>query len=160
MAVAFKEWASVCEALGRGEQDVIIRKGGIHEGREGFQFEHERFYLFPTLFHKQVGQVKELARHWAPDSEKKVYEVGELVEIRYCCRVLRVEALRDWEQVMALDGRHVYAESLVRERFEWEGKGMLAGAINVAYVETEELATPLVVEYKKSHGGCRSWVEV
>ncbi|MFL6569175.1 MAG: DUF1802 family protein, partial [Chthoniobacterales bacterium] len=35
-SIGFKEWALVCEALGRGEQRIIIRKGGIAEGRDGF----------------------------------------------------------------------------------------------------------------------------
>jgi hypothetical protein len=35
-SVGFKEWALVCEALGRGEQTIILRKGGIAEGRGGF----------------------------------------------------------------------------------------------------------------------------
>jgi hypothetical protein len=37
-SIAFKEWAIVCEALGRGGQSIILRKGGIAEGREGFSF--------------------------------------------------------------------------------------------------------------------------
>ena len=31
-AVAFKEWAGVCDALLQGRQAIIIRKGGISEG--------------------------------------------------------------------------------------------------------------------------------
>ena len=38
MSIAFKEWAIICEALGAGVQSIILRKGGIHEGREGFSF--------------------------------------------------------------------------------------------------------------------------
>ena len=33
MRTAFKEWAIVVDALGRGEQIIILRKGGISEGR-------------------------------------------------------------------------------------------------------------------------------
>src|SRR5437870_6227885 len=57
MRVAFKEWAVVVDALGRGEQIVIFRKGGISEGRKGFSLEHEKFLLFPTLFHQQRESV-------------------------------------------------------------------------------------------------------
>ena len=39
---AFKEWAIVVDALGRGRQSVILRKGGIAEGRGGFRPEHAR----------------------------------------------------------------------------------------------------------------------
>ena len=57
-SVGFKEWALVCEALGRGEQTVLLRKGGIAEGRAGFGFRHSEFFLFPTFFHEQIEKVR------------------------------------------------------------------------------------------------------
>ena len=45
-SIGFKEWAVVCEALGSGRQSIILRKGGIAEGREGFSFKHREFFLF------------------------------------------------------------------------------------------------------------------
>src|SRR2546423_10206537 len=57
-SVGFKEWSLVCDALGRGRQSVILRKGGIAEGREGFSFRHREFFLFPTFFHEQITKVR------------------------------------------------------------------------------------------------------
>src|SRR5205823_8851132 len=57
-SVGFKEWAMVCEALGRGRQSIILRKGGIAEGRDGFSFKHNEFLLFPTWFHEQPQKVR------------------------------------------------------------------------------------------------------
>jgi hypothetical protein len=37
MRVAFKEWAVVVDALPRGEQTVILRKGGLGGQLEQFQ---------------------------------------------------------------------------------------------------------------------------
>ncbi len=48
----------VCEAMGCGEQCVIVRKGGLAEGRDGFAFRHSEFFLFPTWFHEQVASVR------------------------------------------------------------------------------------------------------
>ncbi|MGV3757322.1 MAG: DUF1802 family protein [Verrucomicrobiota bacterium] len=56
MNVAFKEWAIVVDALGRGEQIILLRKGGISEGRGGFQVEHPQFLFWPTLFSPAAGQ--------------------------------------------------------------------------------------------------------
>ena len=42
-AIAFKEWAGVCQALGDGRQTIIVRKGGIDEGPAGFRPEHRGF---------------------------------------------------------------------------------------------------------------------
>src|SRR5580658_5203976 len=57
MKHAFKEWAIVVDALLRGEQIIIFRKGGLIEGAGGFQIEHPEFLLFPTLFHQQRESV-------------------------------------------------------------------------------------------------------
>ena len=158
MKKAFKEWYAVCEALGRGDQDVIIRKGGIHEGRDGFRFEHEQFYLFPTLFHKQVDMLTDRARADFPDPSKSSWEVGDIVPVRYHCSITSVVEMHDWDEVLNLRTRHVYAESLLRERFDWSGKGMAAGSVQVAHVNVTKLEPALDVVYQKSMGGCRSWI--
>ena len=49
---AFKEWAVVVDALGRGEQVLILRKGGIRESRGEFHVDHTSFWLFPTQYHE------------------------------------------------------------------------------------------------------------
>lgn len=160
MAVAFKEWHAVCEALGNRAQDILIRKGGIHEAKGGFRFEHGEFYLFPTLFHRQADSVKSVAHQWLKNDHKRNWGVGELVEVRWRCKVDRVEVLSDWAEVQELDSRHVYTENLIRERFEWEGNGAEKGSIQVAYVKVEKLEHPLLISYEKRHGGCRSWLEI
>jgi len=55
---AFKEWSLVCRAIGTGLTSLILRKGGIHEGRRGFHFDHDAFWLFPTSFHAQREQLR------------------------------------------------------------------------------------------------------
>ncbi len=53
---SLREWAATCEAIARGEQIVLIRKGGIAEGPDGFAVEALRFALLPTLFHQHGGE--------------------------------------------------------------------------------------------------------
>src|ERR1700731_2548094 len=55
---AFKEWAIVCASIERGETSLIFRKGGIAEGRKGFQFKYRHFFLFPTYFHEQIERTR------------------------------------------------------------------------------------------------------
>ena len=45
---ALKEWSTVIDALGRGDQVILIRKGGIAD--PPFGVEADRFYLFPPTF--------------------------------------------------------------------------------------------------------------
>ncbi|TAE78387.1 MAG: DUF1802 family protein [Verrucomicrobia bacterium] len=153
MANGFKEWQVVCDALASGRQSLILRKGGIHEGRAGFSFAEESFFLFPTRFHNQDQFVREgrveLLPEWVP---------GETVRITHWCEASWARTLNDWEQVAALAPFHVWTEDTIRQRFDWEGKGMSAGSIHVALVRVFKLAEPWEFAYEAKYGGCRSWV--
>lgn len=153
MASGFKEWQVVCDALASGRQSLILRKGGIHEGRAGFVFAEESFFLFPTRFHNQDQFVREgvvAARpEWVP---------GETVRVTHWCEALWARTLTDWERVAALEPFHIWTEETIRQRFDWEGKGMAAGSIHVALVRVLALPRPWEFPYEAKYGGCRSWV--
>ncbi len=151
----FKEWDVVCEAIGNGRQDVIFRKGGIHEGREGFSFKHKNFYLFPTLFHAQEDYVTEGS---AP--VRSEWQVGDAVEIKFLCKATKAVTLTTWEEVLAYQDRHIWTEQTIRDRFDWEGKGMHTGSIHIAELSVQKLEKPWVLSYEKKYGGCRSWLEL
>ncbi len=155
MAIGFKEWKLVCDALASGKQDVIFRKGGIHEGREGFSFKHEAFFLFPTLFHAQDQMCVE-----GVSPEKKEWEPGDQMMVQYYCKAVRAETLTSWQDVEALRDRHIWTDEVIQERFDWEGKGMASGSIHVAFIETYTLPEPWSFLYEKRYGGCRSWLEL
>ena len=153
--VGFKELAPVCEALAKGKTSLILRKGGIAEGRDGFDFAHQNFWLFPTFFHQDSKNLKEdfrigLSNLPAPDDERKTVVIGGHVEI------IKSVTLRDWQAVAALDSFHPWAEELVRERFEYKDAGL-----KVALVRVRNLPEPIEISYEKGlYGGCRSWVEL
>jgi hypothetical protein len=155
MAQAFKEWQVVCDALAGGRQSVILRKGGIHEGREGFSFAHKSFFLFPTKFHAQLDQVRE--GEFTPEKE---WEVGDSIEITHHAEALFAVTLEDWKQVESLEPYHIYSEQTIRDRFDWSGKGMNSGSIHMAFVKVSKLEEPWVLTYEKRFGGCRSWFEL
>jgi hypothetical protein len=147
-SVGFKEWALVCEALGRGEQTVLLRKGGIAEGREGFGFRHSEFFLFPTFFHEQIVKVR------TPGAEIPAARPGE-IEIRYFAKLEAEKKITSWPIAAALEPFHILQESLVRERFEYKEAGL-----HVALVRVFRLEPRWMLEDKPAYGGCRSWVEM
>jgi hypothetical protein len=151
--IAFKEWQVVCDALASGRQSILLRKGGIHEGRQGFSFAHESFSLFPTRFHAQGEQVREGDVREMPE-----WQPGDIMRITHHAEAVSAVTLDDWEKVAALEPLHIYSEATVRDRFDWEGKGMSAGSIHVALVRVRELAEPWELPYQPSFGGCRSWI--
>lgn len=153
--VGFKEWQVVCDALFTGRQSILLRKGGIHEGREGFSFAHESFFLFPTRFHALPNQVREGEVSVLPE-----WQPGEMVHITHHVEAQWAITLTDWQKVAALEPRHIYAEATVRDRFDWQGKGMASGSIHLALVRVRQLATPWEFPYEAKYGGCRSWVNL
>ncbi len=148
-SVGFKEWALVCDALGRGEQRVIVRKGGIAEGRDGFSFKHREFFLLPTFFHEQIGKTR------LADPVLPVQRDGE-IEVRYFARVDDAKLITSWNEVEQLEPLHVLSRAVVRERF---GYGESAG-LHVAFVRVFRLEPAWILPDQKSYRGCRSWVQL
>ena len=154
-SIGFKEWQVVCDALASGRQSILLRKGGIHEGRQGFSFAHESFFLFPTRFHALADQVREGEVKVLPE-----WQPGDVIRITHHAEALWAVTLTDWEKVAGLEPLHIYSEQTVRDRFDWEGKGMASGSIHLALVRVRELATPWEFPYEANYGGCRSWVNL
>ncbi len=143
----FKEWALVCDALGRGEQSLILRKGGIAEGRSGFAFEHPEFFLFPTFFHGQIVKTRGAGAALPTQREG-------VIEIRYFARVEFSAVIADWETAGALAPFHILQPEVVRERFEYDD----APGIHVAFLRVLRLEHAWTFLDAPRYGGCRSWV--
>jgi hypothetical protein len=154
-SIGFKEWQVVCEALASGRQSILLRKGGIHEGRQGFSFAHESCFFFTTRFHAIADQVREGEVKVMPE-----WQPGDTLRITHHAEARWAVTLTDWEKVAALEPLHIYSEATVRDRFDWEGKGMASGSIHVALIRVRELAVPWEFPYEARYGGCRSWINL
>lgn len=150
MSAAFKEWALVCEALGNGKQSVILRKGGIAEGREGFSFQHEEFFLFPTWFHEQLSKTV------LPEGTVMPEEPGDEIEIRYAATLEWTRVVEDLDRVYSLREFHILHDDVVRERFHYKDRQ----GIHVALVRIFRLDPPRRISNDEKFGGCRSWIEL
>src|ERR1043166_4953667 len=93
---ALKEWSNVIDALGRGDQVILIRKGGIADPK--FGVEAERFYLYPTFFHQQQSEPEDVTiTHWCEVvRSRRVNDLETLyrlepadVTITHWCEVVR-----------------------------------------------------------------------
>jgi hypothetical protein len=154
MIPGFKEWTLVCEALGRGVQSMIIRKGGIAEGRAGFRFQHEEFLLFPTLFHEQVAKLK-----LPPETPLPSPRADGQHEITLRARVEWTRDVADLEVVRRLAPFHLWQDSEIEKRFRYEEEKGKPG-VSVALVRIERLSAPLVFPDSPKYGGCRSWIQL
>jgi hypothetical protein len=155
MAIAFKEWALVCEALGSGEQSLILRKGGIAEGKAGFGFQHKEFFLFPTWFHGQIDKIRKVDVV-LPGQAPGQIAISHAVVIEWSGRIEEKAA------VLRLEELHVLDASVIEERFVYDtNSGSLGGqGIHVAFVRVYRLEPPTTLPMEKGFGGCRSWIEL
>jgi len=155
MRVAFKEWAVVVDALGRGEQIIILRKGGISEGAGGFKVEHSEFLLAPTLFHQQRESVIDSAQRRF-DQISPEFPKPDQLRISCFARVVEWKQLTSIESLQALRGQHIWREEVLSERFEWgRTSGIYALVLRVFRLpKSRELAM------LPSYAGCKSWIEL
>jgi hypothetical protein len=133
---ALKEWSNVVVALGRGEQVVLIRKGGIAD--PSFGVDAERFYLYPTFFHQG-------------ESENR-----PVVTITHWCEVVKSWTVHDGEQLTRLESLVVLPRETIDARYRFRPDQ----ALYVIAVRTFALAQPVTVKFRDEYGGCRSWVSL
>ena len=155
MRAAFKEWAIVVDALGRGEQILILRKGGISEGRGGFKMEHERFLLLPTLFHQQRESVipSAQARY---DVIAPGFAPEDKLRLEFFAEVVQAKQLHSLAEANALHGQHIWRDEVIAERFDWgQSKAIFALAVRV-----HRLPQMVELPMRSAYGGCKSWIQV
>lgn len=150
----------MCDALGSGDQSVILRKGGIHEGGGGFSFDHSQFALFPTLFHEQHQHLRTRPAGEDHPGEVPEYQPGDKVVIRYWASLSSVWNLGDWHAIEKLEPFHIWTRETIRERFEWSKSAADSPGIKMALVRIYRLEQPWQIEYQRNHGGCRSWLKL
>lgn len=133
---ALKEWSNVIDALGRGDQVVLIRKGGIADAT--FGVEAQAFYLYPTFFHQGESEPRPSVTitHWA--------------EVVRTWRVAGLEQLSRLEPLVAIP----------RETLEARYRFRPDQALHILGVRVWKLAAPVEVRFLEEYAGCRSWLSV
>ena len=173
MPIAFKEWAVTVRALAEGEQLITLRKGGIREENKHFEIEHDRFFLYPTFDHQQVGMVRESHRPelgraleegvWAdgePPASALDTPTGvpqpERVRIRAWAEVAASYLITDPRAVDALSPFYVWTSDYAEKRLRWKRRHPL----HVILLRTYRIPRPVTVKVRDEYGGCRSFREI
>src|SRR5262245_3765320 len=115
---ALKEWAVVCDALERGRQVVLLRKGGILEYRQGFEVKHEKFLMFPTFEHQSKDH---LQPGYAGMLDKVTASAPEAGKTMLSCfaQSTVVRELTDRSLLKRLEKFHIWNESYVNARMDY-----------------------------------------
>ena len=155
-APAFKEWEAIVEALGQGAQIIILRKGGIAEGRAGFQARHPKFWLFPTQYHQQWEKTKpELRRFLAPSTL-----TDKEIPLHYFAEVTDAVYLSSWDQVARLNDAHFWDEEILRERFGYQDRPGMEAGLHLLIVRVSRINLAHRLKASPEYEGCKSWIEV
>ena len=153
---AFKEWAVIVDALGRGEQSLILRKGGIQEASRAFRVDHDQFFLFPTFEHQNEEDLAAKASSRLEKIQSGVTQGASDIPIQFYA------VLEDWIRVehlgplRAIKRFHAWSERAVEKRFQWGGKPGLYALV----VRVFKLAAVFQLKPKNSYAGCKSWVSL
>jgi len=146
--IAFKEWASVVEAIGQGRQILLLRKGGIAEG-SGFQLLHREFLFFPTHEHQHARFLRPEFAHLVGGEEA---DVG----IRLLARVAGVVPAPDIEMLRAAREHYIWNDDYLRQRYDYRPELPL----QMILVRAWRLPGEHRIPNRPSYTGCKSWVNL
>ena len=152
--IAFKEWAVVVDALGGGEQILILRKGGIHETGGQFRVDYQQFWFLPTQFHEAATAV-------VPAKHPRLRDLAtngsrDHICIEYYGVVDCVLRLDHVEQIDRLAGCHIWTDLVLRERFAFGRECGLYALLTRVYRQP----VPVTIRWHERYGGCKSWVQL
>ena len=152
---ALKEWATVLEAMGRGEQLLLIRKGGLIEPGSGFELIAKTFVFYPTFEHQAVNYLRPphqsyfntALRHRAPDGQVRFDLIGVAVDSVQSCDASIIERLSAF---------HIYNQAFVSQRLKWQPEQPLM----IVLIRAFRLPHPMILPVAAAYAGCKSWVEL
>ncbi len=153
--LALKEWAVAVDVMGRGDQVLMLRKGGIHRDDKEFRVVHPEFFLYPTFEHQQPDLLKE-RYHGDLAGTMEADDIPGLVTLEYWCQVTDKFQLSDERALDLLSPHHIWTDYYARKRLHWRPKQPLTVALLRLYRLQQPQALPVLDEYQ----GCKSWVEL
>lgn len=151
--VALKEWAVVVEAMTRGRQCLLLRKGGVADPDETFELEHREFFLFPTFEHQKRDQVRpefhplfdEVVAHPPPAGHIRL---PLYAGVAGHWRVASADALQ------GLEATHIWTPEFLAMRLAYKPEIPTWALL----VRVYRLPKPPAIPNLPAYAGCKSWV--
>ena len=153
--MALKEWAITIEAMAKGDQVLLLRKGGIHENGKDFRVIHREFLFYPTYLHQKEDLIQPAHQHGLRQMLEQPHDV-EKVNFRYWAKAEEVLEISDQKKVDDLEPHYIWTTGYAQSRLHW--KPMLP--LSVLLIRVYKLETSVNVPYIPEYGGCTSWVEI
>ncbi len=151
---ALKEWAVITQALDKGQQLLILRKGGIKEQKRQFVLEKEEFLLYPTYEHQRRDLLK--PQYYTQLEETMTLQSNGSVEVSNLARVNEALEITDPDKVEALSHFYICTTNYAHYRLNWRPKKPLS----ILLLRVFRLPQPRTLPVLERYGGCTSWVEL
>ena len=153
--MALKEWAVTVEAMAKGDQVLLLRKGGIHEDGKDFRVIHREFLFYPTYLHQKEDLLQPA---YQPVLRKLLEQPqdNDRITFSYWARAEELLEISEQEKVDNLESHHIWTTAYAQSKLHW--KPMLP--MSVLFLRIYKLEQPATVPYLPEYGGCTSWVEV
>lgn len=152
---ALKEWAAIEQLLGSGEFVLLLRKGGLWERRDGFEVEHRRFWIFPTLYHQNPSELRpEFAA--ALDSATAAHRGPDEVRLEHFAEVTDAFRLESLDTLHALAEQQALTLPTIESRFHYRNRPYLHALV----LRVHRLPGPVVIPNTLDYEGCISWVRL
>ena len=154
-SLALKEWAVAVKALSKGEQILILRKGGIHRADKEFRVVHPEFLLYPTYEH-QRRELVQTTSHLDLEHTLIENENPELIEFSHWCKVTDKFEVSEQDVLDNIAPYHIWTPDYASKRLRWRPKQPLT----IALLRMYSMEHPQSLSVLDEYGGCKSWVEL
>ena len=153
--IALKEWAITVDAMARGDQVLLLRKGGIHEDGKDFRVIHREFLFYPTYLHQKENLIQPA---YQPALRRMLEQPQDpdKISFGYWAKAEEVLEISDQKKVDDLEPHYIWTTAYAQSKLHW--KPMLP--LSVLLLRVYHLEQPVTVPYLPEYGGCTSWVEV
>ncbi len=142
-------------ALLQGRQQILLRKGGIHEKAFETPDHDGGFLLFPTVAHAHAERTR--AEHQDLIALGAADVTDDAVVIRAGVHLVGTVEVQDPTRLPDLEDLHIWtSESIQRDRVAFRPTKPLT----VMVVQVTALPTPLTLPRRDSYGGCTSWLDL
>ena len=153
--VSLKEWGAAIHALLQGRQQILLRKGGIHERAFAAPEDDGGFLLFPTVAHTHAERTRPEHHDLLGPGDEDATD--DRLVVRAGVHVVDVVEVVRPDRLPELDDLHIWtAESIRTDRVEFRPKHPL----QILVVQAIELPEPIVLPRLDAYGGCKSWIDV
>ena len=152
-SIALKEWAAVVEALARGKQTLLLRKGGIADPGETFELAHREFFLFPTFEHQKREQIRP-EFHALFDEVLRSRRSDDQLALPVYAGVAGHWRVNGPDDLKGLERLHIWTPEFLTTRLAYKPEIPTLAVLVRAY----RVGKPPMVRVTPEYAGCKSWV--